>query len=329
MAALVAPHLCGSGGGTDAVAQGGNASALSDIAKLGQSIFGDQSKAASGQTACATCDNPDLFHAPANELCAQFGGPVLDLQGARQSPSIRYLATAPVFSLAPDGSPTAGLFWDGRAATLKEQASGPLLDPVEMANANKGAVIARVGAASYASEFKRVFGAAHLERSGERIRSVESIEASSGGPRNPPLRHNDDPAFFDLGLCARPAGDLAGRADLCGAFQVPSWRNVAMRQVLFHNGRFADLKQALQFDVRRETNPEKWYSSDQNGAVFKYDDLPPQYRVNVNTAELPYKRKPGDAPALSDAEIDHVVAFLDALTDGYQVPGMGSLSWRN
>jgi cytochrome c peroxidase len=49
----------------------------------------------------------------------------------------------------------------------------------------------------------------------------------------------------------------------------------------------------------------------------KFIDLPPALRGNVNTAEVLYNRRPGDAPALTPAEIDDVVAFLNTLTDGY------------
>ena len=141
-----------------------------------------------------------------------------------------------------------------------------------------------------------------------------------GVPRNPELAHNRDPAFFDLGLCAREGGDLTARAELCGAFKVPSLRNVALRQALFHNGRFKTLKEALQFYVQRDTHPEKWYPRGANGEVLKFDDLPPELHGNVNTSEAPYDRVPGDAPALTDAEIDDVIAFLKTLTDGWQQP---------
>ena len=138
-----------------------------------------------------------------------------------------------------------------------------------------------------------------------------------GVPRNPALAQNADPAFFDLGLCARPAGDLAARSELCGAFKVPSLRNVALRGSLFHNGRFTSLKEALTFYVQRDTSPEKWYPLKADGSVEKFDDLPEAYRGNVNTSEAPYNRRRGDAPALSDAEIDDLIAFLNTLTDGY------------
>jgi cytochrome c peroxidase len=38
----------------------------------------------------------------------------------------------------------------------------------------------------------------------------------------------------------------------------------------------------------------------------------------VNTTEVPYNRRAGDVPALSDADIDDVIAFLNTLTDGFQ-----------
>ena len=137
-----------------------------------------------------------------------------------------------------------------------------------------------------------------------------------GVPRNPALVQNDDPAYYDLGLCAR--ADLPNRPDLCGAFKVPSLRNVGLRHVFFHNGRFKSLKDTLTFYVQRDTNPEKWYPLNADGSVKKFDDLPVQYHANVNTTEVPYNRQPGDAPALSDAEVDDVIAFLQTLTDGYR-----------
>lgn len=138
-----------------------------------------------------------------------------------------------------------------------------------------------------------------------------------GVPRNPELTQNADPGYFDLGLCARAGGDLLNRTDLCGAFKVPSLRNVALRQSFFHNGRFKTLKEALTFYVQRDLFPEKWYGLNADGSVNRYDDLPAAYKANVNTSEAPYNRKPGQAPALSDSEIDELIAFLHTLTDGY------------
>ena len=102
-----------------------------------------------------------------------------------------------------------------------------------------------------------------------------------------------------------------------GAFKVPSLRNVALRKALFHNGRFKTLKDALTFYVQRDTDPQKWYPPNPDGSVKKFDDLPAAYVANANTSEAPYNRRRGDAPALSDAEIEDVIAFLRTLSDGY------------
>ena len=93
---------------------------------------------------------------------------------------------------------------------------------------------------------------------------------------------------------------------------------MTQRQVFFHNGKFKSLKDALTFYVQRDTAPEKWYSRNPDGTINKFDDLPPRWRSNVNTTEVPYDRNPGDAPALSDAEVDAIIVFLRTLTDGWR-----------
>jgi cytochrome c peroxidase len=138
-----------------------------------------------------------------------------------------------------------------------------------------------------------------------------------GVPRNPQIPANADADYFDMGLCGPFRTDLAARTDLCGQFKVPTLRNVATRYVFFHNGYFHDLKTAIEFYVQRDTNPSRWYPLEADGRVRKFDDIPAPYARNVNTSEAPYNRRPGQPPALSDAEIDDVVAFLRTLTDGY------------
>ena len=138
-----------------------------------------------------------------------------------------------------------------------------------------------------------------------------------GLPRNPRISATLDPAYFDLGLCGPGRTDLSGRSELCGAFKVPTLRNVATRKSLFHNGYFTNLTDATRFYVRRDTNPQEWYPLGLDGKVEKFNDLPLQYRGNVNTAEVPYNRQPGMDPALSESEIGDVVKFLGTLTDGY------------
>ena len=142
--------------------------------------------------------------------------------------------------------------------------------------------------------------------------------AAVGAPRNPAIAANADPHYHDLGLCGPLRVDLTDRKEYCGMFRTPSLRNVARRRVFFHNGVVRDLRDAVRFYAERDTHPERWYPR-VGGTVNKFDDLPAQFRGNVDV-QAPFDRKPGDAPALDDSDIDAVVAFLRTLTDGYAVP---------
>lgn len=147
-----------------------------------------------------------------------------------------------------------------------------------------------------------------------------------GVPRNPQIPDNADPAFFDLGLCAQPGlearvpAEVEDKAELiaslCGAFKVPSLRNVADTAPYMHNGYFRNLRDVVDFYSTRDTRPERWYPTVE-GEIAKFNDLPPELVGNVNTSEVPYDRAPGQAPHLSPREIEQVVAFLRTLSDGY------------
>lgn len=136
---------------------------------------------------------------------------------------------------------------------------------------------------------------------------------SLGLPRNRLIAF-DRASDYDMGLCGPVRSDLSDRSDLCGKFKVPSLRNVALRKRFFHNGAFDNLHDVVRFYVTRDLTPQVWYPMD------RYDDLPANLRVNVNVTEGPYNRTPGQAAALTNSEIDDLVAFLRTLSDGY-TPG--------
>ena len=135
-------------------------------------------------------------------------------------------------------------------------------------------------------------------------------------PRNRDLPVNSDPNFHDLGLCGPMRKDFTDAAAYCGLFKTPTLRNVATRKVFFHNGVFRSLEQVLHFYVERETDPAKWYAKLPSGDIDRYDDLPVQYRGNVDMVDAPYDRKPGETPALNESEIADIIAFLGTLSDG-------------
>lgn len=137
-----------------------------------------------------------------------------------------------------------------------------------------------------------------------------------GVPRNRAIAANADPRFFDLGLCGPARTDLAAHPEYCGRFRTPTLRNVAVKRRFFHNGAIDSLLEAVRFYVQRDTDPARWY-----GPGRHFDDLPAEYHANLNL-EAPFGGRPGDKPALDDAEIADIVAFLLTLTDADQRPAL-------
>ena len=142
-----------------------------------------------------------------------------------------------------------------------------------------------------------------------------------GVPRNAEIRANADPRYFDLGICGPEREDAyAKQAGNCGLFKTPSLRNVAMRQAFFHNGVYHQLDEVLRFYAERDLHPEKFYPRRADGKVDVYNDLPPRYRANLDTVDAPFDRKPGETPALDEAEQKDIIAFLGTLSDGWRAP---------
>lgn len=164
---MLALSACGGGSGSpaSATAPPASTSRLSLAAQVGEKMFADTTLSGSGKMACASCHDPKAAYGPPNDLAVQMGGPNLDLAGTRAVPSLRYKdATPPYADLLdnPDGisvpGPGGGFTWDGRAATLADQAQIPLLAANEMANASPADVVARLQAAPYADLFRQAFG---------------------------------------------------------------------------------------------------------------------------------------------------------------------------
>lgn len=127
---------------------------------LGRQIFFDTNLSEPPGLACATCHQESFAFADGR------GGPTSEGSirgrfGVRNAPSALYASLVPPLT-EEDGTFRGGLFWDGRVASLEAQAGGPLLNPIEMGNASRGAVMAKIRKASYASTFSKVFGAAVL-----------------------------------------------------------------------------------------------------------------------------------------------------------------------
>ena len=138
-------------------------------------------------------------------------------------------------------------------------------------------------------------------------------------PRNPRIPANRDPNYYDLGLCGPLRTDITAKHELCGFFRSPTVRNTALRDAFFHNAVFSTLQQVIEFYNERDLYPEKFYPKNPDGSVHRFDDLPPGYPDNVDH-DPPLDRKPGSERALTNADIEDLIAFLQALTDGYASP---------
>jgi len=175
LVALLALAACGGDGGSQTGSAGGaagsqgaggtTATTLSLAAQVGQKAFVDQTLSGGKNMSCSSCHSPQYAYGPPNSLSVQLGSDPTKA-GTRAVPSLRYKDATPPYAdnaANPDGVTLAaaggGFMWDGRAATLAEQATLPLLNPLEMNAASKAAVVAAVQAGNYADLFTQAFGA--------------------------------------------------------------------------------------------------------------------------------------------------------------------------
>jgi cytochrome c peroxidase len=166
-------------------------------------------------------------------------------------------------------------------------------------------------------------------------------------PRNAAIPANQDPTYFDMGLCGPVRSDhlpaSAGAPDtFCGMFKAPTLRNVARRTSFFHNGVMHSLEQVVRFYNTRDTMPQLWYPTAGGvakaqpdagfptyglittqyvgGTVQKFDDLPPAYRVNIDPQMPLDGRAAGSANPMSEQDISDLICFLKTLDDGFKPP---------
>lgn len=149
---------------------------------------------------------------------------------------------------------------------------------------------------------------------------------ATGIPRNKAIPANANPSYFDLGLCGPQRTKPALTANVptsvniekfCGTFKMPSLRNVAQRQVFMHNGVFDNLRDVVRFYATRNTDPKRWY-----GPTGQPNDLPVAYLPNIINDRAPFNRAANAGPALTDREIDDIVAFLKTLSDATTASGI-------
>lgn len=111
---------------------------------LGKTLYFDPRLSKDGTVSCNSCHNVMAGGEDNRSFSAGVGAQL----GGRSAPTVWNAAFLSV------------QFWDGRAATLEEQAKGPLINPVEMAMPDHKTVMERVAKIpAYKKMFDKAFGA--------------------------------------------------------------------------------------------------------------------------------------------------------------------------
>lgn len=284
--------------------------------ELGRDLYFDTRLSKDDTVSCATCHAPEHGFAEPRKTSQGVGGKL----GKRNAPTV----INRLFS--------SNQFWDGRADDLEAQAKGPITNPIEMAMDSPEAVVKKLSAiAGYKALFKKAYGSdeVSMDRIADAIASYERTVVSGdsawdryqagdkkaltaqqvrglelfNGKANCATCHASfnfsDENFHNLGVgwdeSKKELADV-GRFEVTkadtdkGAFKTPTLRNVAQTGPYMHDGSEATLREVVVL-YNRGGNKNPWLSP---------------------------KMKP---LALTEAEIDDLVAFLGALDGEVKAQG--------
>ncbi|MBA4261009.1 MAG: cytochrome C biogenesis protein CcsA [Comamonadaceae bacterium] len=258
---------------------------------LGKKLFFDPRLSKSGFISCNSCHN--LSMGGTDNLKTSIGHNWQ--QGPINSPTVL------------NSSLNLAQFWDGRAATLKEQAGGPIANPGEMAFTHELAVDTLKSIPGYVAEFKQVFGHDKLTID-EVTTAIAAFEETLVTPNSRFDRwlDGDDRAlvkneldgyklFKDSGCVAchngpnlggnsfqkmgvvqayKTASTAQGRVEVTGKdadrlnFKVPTLRNIELTYPYFHDGAAETMTQAVDLMGRLQLGRE--FSQDENAKIVAF-----------------------------------------------------------
>ena len=270
--------------------------------KLGQQLWYENRLSKGNTVSCNSCHN--LATAGVDNMPtssghkSQFGG--------RNSPT------------ALNAALLGSQFWDGRAADVEEQAGGPLLNPVEMANATEADAAAKIAGIP---EYQEKFKAAFPEDGAVSFKNITTALGAFERTLLTPTRWDDYlkgnvsalseqerkgvRAFMDNGCIACHSGvNLGGTMfQKFGLVDGPYWKHIDDPK---HDKGRADVTKKAEdeffFRVPGLRNVERTYPYFHNGSVWELDKA-----VNIMAkAQL--------GKTLAPEETENIVAFLKALS---------------
>lgn len=238
---------------------------------LGAQLYFDTRLSRDGTISCASCHDPLKGWSNGEAVATGVGGK----KGGRNSPTVINTAYQSL------------QFWDGRAATLEEQALGPIQNPIEMDMTLPEVVKKLNSIKGYKDQFKKVFGTevtsegigksiAAFERtvlSGDapydRFTAGDAKALSEGAERGRKLFFGaarcsschsgpnfTDNGFHNIGVGMDKPGSDLGRFVISklegdtGAFKTPGLRDVDTNGPYMHDGSLKTLEEVVQHYVK-------------------------------------------------------------------------------
>lgn len=270
--------------------------------KLGQQLWYENRLSKGNTVSCNSCHN--LATAGVDNMPTSAGHK--SQFGARNPPT------------ALNAALLGSQFWDGRAADVEEQAGGPLLNPVEMANATEADAAAKIAGIP---EYQEKFKAAFPEDGAVSFKNITTALGAFERTLLTPTRWDDYlkgnvsalseqerkgvRAFMDNGCIACHNGvNLGGTMfQKFGLVDGPYWKHIDDPK---HDKGRADVTKKAEdeffFRVPGLRNVERTYPYFHNGSVWELDKA-----VNIMA-----KAQLGKTLAPEDTE--NIVAFLKALS---------------
>ena len=246
--------------------------------ELGRRLYYDPMLSVAGDISCASCHHPARGFTDGRPTSTGHKGQM----GTRSAPTVI------------NATYNYSQFWDGRAATLEEQALGPIQNPIEMGNTLDGMVANLQAIPEYPPLFEVAFGDPEItpDRVGRAIASFERIVLSGNsewdrfmgreegamneqkqrgwelfkGKAKCTLCHAgqtfSDSDFHNLGVGMSSEKPDLGRYLVTkderdkGAFKTPTVRDLSKTAPYMHDGSMKTLEEVLEFyNKGGETNP--------------------------------------------------------------------------
>jgi cytochrome c peroxidase len=278
--------------------------------ELGKMLYFDPRFSSTGSVSCFSCHN--VMEGGDDHMPTSIG--VHGQKGGRNAPTVWNAAFHSV------------QFWDGRAATLEDQAKGPPVNPIEMGMADLAAVLGRVRhIPGYKSHFEKAFGPGDVVTVDNAAKAVAAYERTLITPGSAydhfakgdakaltPQQSRGLEAFAAVGCTSCHSGPAFNGPTMpvgTGFFmKFPTFADspyVARYDLVADGGRYESTKQEADRGMWRvPTLRNLVYTAPymHNGAV---KTLPEAVRVMASTQLN---------QTLTDAQVADIAVFFDSLT---------------